>query len=233
MKILLIEDIVPLADRIKSQLLSCYYIVDTVHTGEDAFDCLKHITYSVVILDLGLPDMPGELVCQKIRKFGIKTPILILTGTSTMNMKVKLLDSGADDYLTKPFDRDELRARIAALTRRQSLPHYEPIIKYGDLTINSSERKVVRKGKRIDLRRKEFDILEYLILNKGRVLTREMIVNHVWDANSGPYYSSVDVHIKHLRDKIDKPYNSNYIKTAYGLGYKVDISKRQRKEKQV
>jgi DNA-binding response OmpR family regulator len=142
-----------------------------------------------------------------------------------MEIKVKLLDIGADDYLTKPFDSDELRARVAALVRRQPLPHRKSVITYYDISIDTDQRKVLRKGKAIDLRRKEFDILEYLIANNGRVLTRDMIVNHVWDTSKSDYNSSVDVHIKHLRDKIDRPFKTHHIKTAYGLGYKVDAIK--------
>lgn len=225
MKLLLIEDNTALAERIKQQLTSNRYVVDVVSSGEDGLERVKKVHYSTIILDLGLPDMSGESVCKKIRQAGIESPILILTGTGTMNVKVKLLDIGADDYLTKPFDSDELRARVAALVRRQPLPHRKPLITYHDLIINTEERKVYRGGKPIQLRRKEFDILEYLVSNNGRVMTREMIVNHVWDTSKGDYNSSVDVHIKHLRDKVDRPFDIGYIKTAYGLGYKVDVPK--------
>ena len=225
MKLLLIEDNAALAERIKRHLTMSRYIVDVVNSGEEGLEHIKKVAYSTIILDLGLPDMPGEVVCRRIREAGFEAPILILTGTGAMNIKVKLLDTGADDYLTKPFDSDELRARVAALVRRQPLPHRKPVITYYDLVINTEERKVFRKDKLIELRRKEFDILEYLISNNGRVLTREMIVNHVWDTSKGSYNSSVDVHIKHLRDKVDRPFRTSYIKTAYGLGYKVDILK--------
>lgn len=225
MKLLLIEDNAALAERIKDHLMSHRYLVDAVDNGEDALTRLKHVNYGTIILDLGLPGIPGEVVCKKIREQGIDSPILVLTGMDALRTKVKLLDMGADDYLTKPFDSDELRARIAALIRRQPLPHRKPLITFHDLIINIDERKVSRNNINIHLRKKEFDILEYLVENHGRVLTREMIVNHAWDTDKGDYTSSVDVHIKHLRDKIDRPFDTRYIKTAYGLGYKVDIPK--------
>ncbi|MBI3889361.1 response regulator transcription factor [Candidatus Saccharibacteria bacterium] len=223
MKLLLIEDNTALAERIKQHLVSSRYLVDIVSSGEDGLEYVKKVTYSTIILDLGLPGIPGEAVCKKLRDAGVESPILILTGTGETNIKVKLLDTGADDYLTKPFDSGELRARVAALVRRQPLPHRKPLIRYNDIVIDTEERKVYRNETPIQLRRKEFDILEYLIANHGRVLTREMIVNHVWDTSKGDYNSSVDVHIKHLRDKIDRPFAVRYIKTAYGLGYKVDV----------
>ena len=222
MKILLVEDNIALADRIKHQLAGKRYIVDVVKTGEEALEHVRHVNYATIVLDLGLPGMTGDVVCQKMREMGIVSPILILTGTDTVNSKVKLLDIGADDYLTKPFNSDELRARIGVLLRRQPTPPKKPEIVYHDLVISTDERKVFRAGMPIPLRRKEFDILEYLVSNHGRVLTREMIVNHAWDANTSEWNSSVDVHIKHLRDKIDRPFKTHYIKTAYGLGYKVD-----------
>ena len=225
MKILLIEDNAPLADRIKQQLVNQRFLVDAVSTGEEALECVKKISYSAIILDLGLPRMSGDAVCKKIRSDGNKTPILILTGTDIMKVRVQLLDTGADDYLTKPFDSDELRARVAALVRRQPLPHREPVIRYGDIIIDTEQRSVHRNGVPILLRRKEFDILEYLVNNSGRILTREMITNHVWDVSKGKWNITVDVHIKHLRDKLDRPFDSQYIKTAYGLGYKVEAPK--------
>ena len=225
MKILLIEDNAPLADRIKQQLVNQRLLVDAVSTGEEALECVKKISYSAIILDLGLPRMSGDAVCKKIRSDGNKTPILILTGTDIMKVRVQLLDTGADDYLTKPFDSDELRARVAALVRRQPLPHREPVIRYGDIIIDTEQRSVHRNGVPILLRRKEFDILEYLVNNSGRILTREMITNHVWDVSKGKWNITVDVHIKHLRDKLDRPFDSQYIKTAYGLGYKVEAPK--------
>ena len=199
------------------------YLVDWVTKGNDALAKLAEIEYTVIILDLGLPDMSGFEVCKQLRALGVHTPVLILTGEDDMPTRVKLLESGADDYMTKPFDANELRARLRALARRQSTKLHRSIIVYKDLKIDTDQRKVYRAGMHIPLRRKEFDILEYLVSNKGRVLTREMIINHAWDSSKISWNSTVDVHIKHLRDKIDRPFASPLIKTAYGLGYRVDI----------
>jgi len=221
MKLLIIEDSQRLAERIKDGL-SKQYVVDVVHTGEEGLRRALQIQYSVIILDLGLPDIAGDVVCRRMREDNVDTPILVLTGHDDMKLRVQLLDMGADDYLTKPFDTAELKARIAALARRQARSYVEPIIRLHDLTINTKQRTVERAGVPIDLRRKEFDILEYLVNNRGRVLTREMILNHAWDAGKNGWNSTVDVHIKHLRDKIDRPFGSSLIKTAYGVGYRVD-----------
>lgn len=222
MKILLVEDSSRLVDRMKQQL-SRYYVIDTATNGKDGLAKIAEIEYNVIVLDLGLPDMSGLDICKQIRARGIDTPILILTGEDNTPTRVKLLDSGADDYVTKPFDTAELRARLSALARRQPNRANNALLIHEDLKIDVQQRKVYRDGIHIPLRRKEFDILEYLILNKGRILTREMIINHAWDSNKISWGSTVDVHIKHLRDKIDRPFKSPLIKTAYGLGYRVDI----------
>lgn len=221
MKLLLIEDNIRLAERIKSQLAKLY-LIDAIHTGKEALDKVNQCDYSVIILDLGLPDMSGIDVCKKLRANNVTVPILILTGTNSMDKRIELLDCGADDYVTKPFNTEELRARIDTLARRKSLQYSKPAITFHDLVIDRNQRKVYRAGIYVPLRRKEFDILEYLVNNSGRVLTREMILNHAWDSNRSSWNSTVDVHIKHLRDKIDRPFSSPIIKTAYGLGYRVD-----------
>jgi len=196
--------------------------MDTVSTGKDALDKVQAVEYGVILLDLGLPDMSGLEVCERIRDMNINNPILVLTGNGDITDRVKLLDAGADDYVTKPFNTDELRARIAAVGRRQIRSHIRSLITYRDLTMDVAQHKVSRAGVDISLRRKEFDILEYLITNSGRIMTRDMIMDHVWSSHTNSWTSTVDVHIKHLRDKIDKPFESAYIKTAYGLGYRVD-----------
>lgn len=221
MKLLLIEDNQRLAERISYHLRKSY-IVDTVENGEDALEKLKDIEYGVILLDLGLPGMSGLEVCKNMRLMKFNNPILVLTGNSEIADRVKLLNAGADDYVTKPFNTDELRARIAAVGRRQTRNHIRSIIEYRDLMMDIDHHKVSRSGVEINLRRKEFDILEYLMINKGRIMTRAMIMDHVWSSRSNSWISTVDVHIKHLRDKVDRPFDHAYIKTAYGLGYKVD-----------
>jgi len=221
MKLLLIEDNPRLAERISYHLRKSY-VMDTVNTGKDALDKVQSVEYGVILLDLGLPDMSGLEVCEKMRDMNVNNPILVLTGNGDMADRVKLLDAGADDYVTKPFNTDELRARIAAVGRRQVRSHIRSLITYRDLIMDVAQHKVSRAGVDISLRRKEFDILEYLITNSGRIMTRDMIMDHVWSSHSNSWTSTVDVHIKHLRDKIDRPFESAYIKTAYGLGYRVD-----------
>jgi DNA-binding response OmpR family regulator len=221
MKILLVEDNQRLSERI-SYYLRKSYIVDVVDCGEDALEKVKYIEYGVILLDLGLPDMTGLEVCKKMRELNVNNPILVLTGNSEMIHKINLLNAGADDYVTKPFNTEELRARIAAVGRRQSRSHIRSMIKYRDLKMDIDQHIVSRSGVDIKLRRKEFDILEYLITNKGRIMTRDMIMDHVWSSHTNSWTSTIDVHIKHLRDKIDKPFENQYIKTAYGLGYKVE-----------
>lgn len=221
MKLLVVEDNPRLAERIKHKLHKIHSI-DIEDNGHAAIEKSKQVEYDVIILDLGLPDMSGQEVCRLLRLSGITAPILILTAVDELDSKVRLLDIGADDYLTKPFDSNELRARIAALARRKSRHNPRKIISYLDLIIDIEQRKVSRAGIDIILRRKEFDILEYLISNSGRILTRDMIMNHAWDGDKLSWNSTIDVHIKHLRDKIDRPFNVAIIKTAYGLGYRVD-----------
>jgi len=224
MKLLIVEDNPRLAERIKDKLKNKYN-VDLAETGQRAIEMALAMDYGVIVLDIGLPDISGYEVCAALRESEVQTPILILTGIDEIETRVQLLSKGADDYVTKPFNTDELRARIAALGRRRTIRTMQPLITYSDLVINLDQRKVLRGGIEIDLRRKEFDILEYLISNSGRILTRDMILNHAWDADKVGWTSTVDVHIKHLRDKIDKPFNSQIIKTAYGIGYRVDALK--------
>ena len=221
MKLLLIEDNVRLAERITYHLRKSY-IVDVVESGEEALDKIQSIEYGVILLDLGLPGMSGLEVCKNIRHLHFDNPILVLTGNGDMTDRIELLNAGADDYVTKPFNTDELKARIAAVGRRQTRSQIRALIEYRDLKMDVDQHKVSRSGIDIKLRRKEFDILEYLITNKGRIMTRSMIMDHVWSSRTNSWTSTVDVHIKHLRDKIDKPFDHPYIKTAYGLGYKID-----------
>jgi DNA-binding response OmpR family regulator len=223
MKLLLVEDNQRLAERISYHLRKLY-IVDVAESGEEALDKVTHIEYGVILLDLGLPGMSGLEVCKQMRLLKVNNPILVLTGNSEMTNRINLLNAGADDYVTKPFNTDELRARIAAVGRRQTRNHIRSIIEYRDLKMDIDQHLVSREGVEVKLRRKEFDILEYLILNKGRIMTREMIMDHVWSTHTNSWTSTVDVHIKHLRDKIDRPFDNPYIKTAYGLGYKIDES---------
>lgn len=221
MKILVIEDSQGLAERIKSAL-SKHFIVDVAPNGSEGLALIEAVHYEVVILDLGLPDISGLKVCTTIRESGITIPILILTAVDDVQSRVQLLNNGADDYVTKPFNSAELIARVNALARRKTQEYTENIIVVGDLEIDVARRQVKRSGVTVPLRRKEFDILQYLVVNQGRAVSREMILDHAWESNTERWNNSVDVHIKRLRDKIDRPFREPIIKTAYGIGYMVD-----------
>src|SRR5664279_5473566 len=221
MKILYIDDNRMLVDSVK-KLLGATYTVDYASTGRDGLQCALSVQYNLILLDLRLPDMDGLEVCRQLRAAHVSAPILILTVQKDPEMSVKLLNCGADDYITKPFNGEALKARIAAVLRRGPEMDDEKVIKISDLTVNITRREVQRSGINIPLRRKEFDILEYLTTNHGRVLTRTMILDHVWEAGTEGWNNTVDVHIKYLRDKIDRPFKTQLIKTAYGVGYMID-----------
>jgi DNA-binding response OmpR family regulator len=222
MKLLIIEDNQRLADRIKERL-DKFHLVDVANTGEEGLQRALSVDYAVILLDLGLPDITGDVVCERLRAAKIYIPILILTGNDDKASLVQMLESGADDYMTKPFNTEELIARVSALGRRRSQEYVNNTITFRDLVIDTNARTVTRSGVSVPLRRKEFDILEYLVSNQGRILTREMILNHAWDSSKNNWNNTVDVHITHLRDKIDRPFDTPIIKTEYGLGYRVDI----------
>ncbi len=220
MKILLVEDNIRLADRVREKLEKDF-TVDIVHSAEAAIEKNSTVEYEVIILDLGLPGMSGYDGCIELRKSGVTTPILILSGLNATATRIELLDAGADDYLTKPCDINELRARLYALQRRRARRKLSKSITCGSLRVDIEKHLVFHGDVLIPLRRKEFAILYYLIKNKGRIMTRQMIIDHAWNDTSNTWIATVDVHIKHLRDKVDRPFNTKYIKTAYGLGYTV------------
>ena len=231
MKILVIEDNPRLSTRMK-QLLQKWYVIEIAHSGDQAIRYAATQNFDVILLDLVLPDISGLEVCRQIRLIDTSTPILVLNGIDTTESKVELLEQGADDYLAKPFDPAELRARINALGRRRKNAPSVPLLRVGDLTLDPAKRQVTRNDVVIPLRRKEFDILEYLVRHAGRVLSREMIINHAWPLTSTTWSGSVDVHIKQLRDKIDRPFAYPLIKTSYGVGYMVEVpSNNQSKER--
>jgi len=221
MKILYIDDNRLLIDSVK-KLLDTSYIVDHMCTGHEGIEKANTVSYSLILLDLSLPDMHGLEVCKELRRAKISAPILILTVQKDPMTSVRLLDCGADDYMTKPFNGEVLKARIAALLRRGKETHDERVIEIGDLRLNLTRRQVWRSGVNISLRKKEFDILEYLVTNHGHALTRSMILDHAWEAGTEGWNNTVDVHIKYLRDKVDRPFGKALIKTAYGIGYMVD-----------
>lgn len=223
MKLLIVEDNRLLAASLKDQCKS-HYIVDVAHTGSQALELASNSEYGLIVLDLGLPDMSGRTVCQKLRQLGIATPILVATGNKDPEDCIHILDDGADDYITKPYNGAVLLARLRALSRRGPNVGFDEPLTVGDLVVDSHRRSVKRGDTPIILRRKEFDILEYLVQNRGRAVSRSMILNHVWGDSRDGWNNTVDVHIKYLRDKVDKPFDKPLIKTAYGIGYMVDTS---------
>ena len=218
-KVLVVEDERKISNFIKRGLLDSGYSVDCAFTGEEALDKI-HDEYNLIILDLMLPDMDGFDICAKIRKSKIQTPVLMLTARNSIEDKIKGLDMGADDYLTKPFAIGELLSRIKALLRR-SPSIIDGIINVGDLTLNTKTYEVFRNGVQIELSQKEFSILEYLMVNQGVVLTRTMIEDHAWDYEFEGFSNVVDVYIRMLRKKIDDGHKEKIIKTVRGVGYKV------------
>lgn len=220
MRILLIEDEQEVAQSIKERLRQ-RYIIDAAYNGRTGTHLAQVCDYDLILLDLRLPDMDGLDVCRNIRAEKVHTPILVLTGEANIRDKVANLDAGADDYLTKPFDFNELLARIRALLRRSNELRSEQLVA-GDLKLDIIRRTVTRNDAPIFLRRKEFDLLEYLVRNKGKVVSRDRILEHVWDDTFDSFTNVVDVHIKYLRDRIDKPFSKPLIKTIHGVGYKVD-----------
>jgi len=222
MRLLIVDDNVLLAERLKTHLEN-RFSVDTARTGAEGEALAKAGRYDIIILDLGLPDMDGERVCTNLRQAGIMVPILILTAESDTNSKVRLFESGADDYLTKPFESAELEARLTALLRRRQADLPLSLLEVGDLTINPSHRTVTRKGMPIHLRRKEYEILEYLVRNLGKPVTVDMILRDVWNKTDiEEQKPTVRVHIKYLRDKVDRPFATPLIKTAHGVGYTIE-----------
>lgn len=218
MRILIIEDEKKVADFIRKGLEEQSYVVDTAVNGVEGENLAGYNEYDVIILDVLLPKQDGWTTCKNIRLNGVKTPILMLTSLGETDDKVKGLDLGADDYLTKPFAFDEFLARIRALIRRGGGGE-ATMLKLADLELELLERKVNRAGKDIQLTQKEFALLEYLLRNKKKVMTRTQISEHVWGIDFDTGSNVVDSYIKMLRKKIDKDFSPQLIHTIVGVGY--------------
>ncbi len=221
MRILIIEDEQKIANSLKKGFEQESYAVDVTFNGRDGYEMATSEEYDVIILDRLMPHLSGLEVCKKLREEKNHTPIIMLTARGEVSDRVEGLNSGADDYLPKPFAFTELLARVRALARRPKTS-VAAVLQVADLTLDSVTFEAVRGKNRINLSSKEYALLEYLMRHKGRVVKKDQIMNHVWNYDSDVMPNSVEVYITHLRNKIDKPYpGRELISTVRGFGYKI------------
>lgn len=219
MRILLVEDDRKIASFIEKGLTSAGFAVDHVSNGEDGLHLALTETYDAAVIDIMLPKLNGLELIEEVRKSGIDTPIIILSARDAIDDRVKGLQKGSDDYLTKPFSFSELLARVQALIRRSSGAKEPTRLEVGGLSINLLNREVVREGEKIELQPREFALLEYLMRNTEKVVSKTMIMEHVWNYNFDPQTNVVEARICKLRDKIDKHFEHKLIHTVRGVGY--------------
>ena len=218
MKILIIEDEKQVADNLKEGLEHHNYTADIAYDGREGQHLAQEYDYDIIILDLMLPDTTGEDLCRKLRDEGNKSFILMLTAKKQLDSIIGGLDCGADDYLTKPFEFSELLARIRALLRRSS-KHKSNVLSVSDIILDTEKEEVSVSNREVWLTKKEYMILEYLLRNKGQLISRNQLLEHAWDRNVDIFTNVVDTHIKNLRKKLGK--SGSIIKTIYGSGYRI------------
>ncbi len=223
MRVLVVEDSPKTASLLKRGLEEEGYAVDVAASGKDAVWMAAEYPNDAIVLDVGLPDLDGFEVCRQIREGGTWSPILMLTALDAVHDRVRGLDVGADDYLTKPFAFTELTARLRALIRRGAAER-PAVLVAGDLTLDPSTRVVRRGDVPIELTAKEFSLLEFFLRHPGEVLTRMRLIEHVWDFAYDGGSNVVDVYVKYLRAKIDRPFGANSIRTVRGAGYRLDAA---------
>ena len=219
MRILLVEDDLKIASFIKKGLDASGFAIDHAVDGENGYGLASTEPYDAAVVDIMLPKMDGLALIRKLRDNGVNMPVLILSARDAIDDRVKGLQTGGDDYLTKPFAFSELLARLQALIRRSGNAVEPTRLKAGDLSVDLLSRDVVRRGKKIELQPLEYSLLEYLIRNKERVVSKTMIMEHVWNYNFDPQTNVVEARICRLRDKIDKGFNQKLIQTIRGVGY--------------
>ncbi len=220
MRVLVVEDERKIADFIRKGLCEDGYAVDVAYDGDEALDWVAVAEFDMIVLDVMLPVRDGMEVCRLLRQRGVHIPILMLTARDTVEDRVQGLDSGADDYLVKPFAFAELLARLRALSRRERSV-LGTCLQVGDLVLDSATREVSRQGTPIPLTSKEYALLEYLVRHPNQVLTRTMIAEHVWNYDFDNATNVIDVHIRNLRRKIDDPFPTKLIHTVRGAGYRI------------
>jgi two-component system OmpR family response regulator len=219
MRVLLIEDDEKTASFIKKGLKEAGYVVEHAADGEEGLYLGTTASFDAAVIDIMLPKMDGLSLIEQMRKKKITTPVIVLSAKRSVDDRIKGLYAGGDDYLVKPFSFSELLARIHTLIRRTTLSGESTRIEVADLSLDLLSRKVTRSGKEMDLQPKEFSLLEYLMRNRGRVVTKTMIMEHVWDWDFDPQTNVVEVRICNLRDKIDRPFEKKMIHTIRGIGY--------------
>lgn len=222
MRILIVEDERKLAEALQTGLGQVGYAVDIVEDGATALTRIKlyRKEYDLIILDLMLPGLDGKTICREARAEGVTTPVLVLTARSEIEHKVDVLNNGADDYMVKPFAFAELLARVEALLRRPTTTLPKRLIA-GELELDSTERRVSHRGVPVPMTLKEFSVLEFFMRNPGRALSREEILEHVWDFNFEGFSNVVDVYIKNLRKKLDNGHSQSIFETVRGVGYRL------------
>lgn len=222
MRILLVEDELQIAEFLKKSLEAECFAVDVTSDGETGSYLARTNTYDILILDNMLPKRTGLEICKEVRAAGLTTPILILSVRSETTTKVSLLDAGADDYLIKPFSLQELLARVRALLRRPTHMTDERLV-IDTLSLDTKKREVYHDGERLTLTRKEYALLELLMRNPGTVLSRGMIIEHVWDMTSDPFSNTIESHMRSLRKKIDAKRSQKLFHTISGVGYRLEL----------
>jgi DNA-binding response OmpR family regulator len=218
MRILIVEDEKKLCDLIARALKAERFAVDVAADGNAGWELAEAYDYDLIILDLMLPGLSGSEILQRVRRRNQQVPILVLTAQDATEEKVRNFEAGADDYLTKPFAFAELVIRVKALLRRGPVSR-SSVLRVGDLEVDRLSQQVKRAGRRIELTPKEYALLEYLAANPGRVFSRTMIIEHVWDQSFEGLTNIVDVYVRHLRSKVDDPFATKLIKTVRGVGY--------------